>query len=353
MRINMSDQIKLFQTDRVWKQIGTEVLDLVNQYHQRGQAQNGDITNQLETVLSQRFGRKHCITTACGTDALDIALQALSLPANSAIAVSNYTFTASAHAIARSGHRVVPVDVVENYCMDPDKIESAAAMVTVDLFGNISNYQRLEESGIPIVVDAAQSLESMDQHGVWSAQRGIASCLSFSPSKTISSWGSGGAVLTDNDDIAYKCKKLRLHGKTKNSDVSIAPGLNSMMSTLESAAVLVGLRYADQWQSRRKQIAEYLIEQSNHASAMDLDVKKHTFSKLVFQSSQRDAIIKRLHSQNVDCVVHYTRLINDEPIYTNNQHYKVSEHLKSLSFTVPNQHTLTDSEVEIIAQGLK
>ena len=99
----MSNQIKLFQTDRIWKDIGAEIIDLVNSSHARGQAQNGDITLLLEQTLANRFNRRHCITTANCTDALTISLIALDLGPDAGVAVGNYTFTASAHAIARAG----------------------------------------------------------------------------------------------------------------------------------------------------------------------------------------------------------------------------------------------------------
>lgn len=343
--------VKLFQLDRVWKEIGHEVTDLANLAHSKGQAQNGELTYTLEAELQKKFNRQYCISVASCTDALDISLQALNLPKKSSIAVSNYTFTASAHAIQRAGHKVVPVDVCDNYCIDPDSINNADAVVAVDLFGNMSDYKKLESMGVPIVVDAAQSLESFDQTGKWSAEYGIASCISFSPSKTISSWGSGGAILTNDKDFADRCRKLRLHGKLSNGNMAIAPGLNSMMSSFECAAVLVGLKHIDKWYNRRSAISNYLIQHSAYQSGMDLSVR-NTFSKLVFQSNKRDDVLKRFQKENIDAVVHYTKLVGDEQLYQTNGLTR-SNLLQNISFTVPNQHTLTDSEVESIENLLK
>ena len=150
--------IKLFQLDRVWKEIGEEVVDLIHSAHSKGQAQNGELTKTLETELQNKFNRRHCITVASCTDALDISLQALGLSKNSNVAVSNYTFTASAHAIKRAGYGVKPVDVTDTYCMDPDQIVDVEAAVAVDLFGNMTNYESLLSKNIPVIVDAAQSL---------------------------------------------------------------------------------------------------------------------------------------------------------------------------------------------------
>jgi UDP-2-acetamido-2-deoxy-ribo-hexuluronate aminotransferase len=348
----MSDQIKLFQTQRSWQEIGHEVIDLVNSAHSKGQAQNGELTLLLEKTLADKFNRGYCITTASCTDALNIAVLALQLPPDAIVATSDYTFTATAHAIARSNCYVRPTDVDENYCIDSDLCYDVDAVVAVDVFGNMTDYQQLQQLGVPIIVDAAQSFDSKDAHDNWSAEYGVASCISFSPSKPISSWGSGGAILTDNPDFASRCRRLRLHGKQNNDDNAIHAGLNSMMSSMECASVLVSLKYADAWRQRRAKIAKYLISESRFPTAIDLDLPQHTFSKLVFQSLDRDTAINHLTKHNVDSVIHYKKLISNESLYhcgfINN-----SEYLKNVSFTVPNQHTLTDAEVERIAKGLQ
>ena len=347
----MLDKITLFQNQRNWNTIRSGVLSLLEQDHSQGTAQGGSLTRRLEQTLAERFQRRYCVTTGSCSDALTMAVLCLDLPANSTIAVSNYTFTATAHAVARAGHRVVPVDVDRNYCINVDQIPDCSAVMAVDIFGNMSDWNRLNQLAVPVICDAAQSFESQRQ--AWSAQQGLISCVSFSPSKTISSWGSGGALLTDDADIAEQARKLRLHGKLNNNQVSIHPGMNSMISSFEAACVLVGLEYADAWQQRRQQIAEYLAGVSKYPCAIDFSLDQHTYHKLVFQSTARSAVIDQFKSAGVDCVVHYSTLINDEPLYHSNTAMTVSDQLKHTSFTVPNQHTLTDEEVEQIGNLLK
>ncbi len=345
--------IKLFQTERCWKYIKDEVFELINDAHSRGESQNGFLTSQLESELSRFFNKKFCITVASCTDALDISLQALQLPKDSPVAVGNYTFTASAHAIRRSGNNVVPVDVNNQYCIDVNLINNVSAVVAVDLFGNMCDYNALEKLNLPIIVDAAQSLESYNSKNIWSPEYGIASCISFSPSKTISSWGSGGAILTNDESFAERCYRLRLHGKKFNDNNSISPGLNSMMSSAECAAVITGLKYKDQWYQRRSQISQYLISESIHQSAIDLSIPHHSYSKLVFQSEKRSDIFKKFKELEIDTVIHYNKLIHEESLYSTTNNISNSICLRNISFTVPNQHTLTDLEVEKIAKALK
>ena len=348
----MSDKIKLFQTERAWQEIREQVWTLTEEQHLTGQAQNGSITRDLESRLAKKFNRKHCITTANCTDALTISLISLGLPKHSMVGVSNYTFTASAHAIARAGYTAIPIDVTNTYCVDPNKVKHLSALVAVDLFGNMSDWTELNKLDIPIVNDSAQSLESHD--GVnWSAGYGKLSCVSFSQSKTISSWGSGGAVLTDDDELAAICKKLRLHGKSKNDDLAIHPGLNSMLGSFEAACITAGLDRMDHWLERRRKIAEYLVTESQYPTGLDMTLQSNTLHKLVFQSQNREHIRKKFVDAGIDCPIHYINMINDEILYRNNCEFPVSDKLKNITFTVPNQHTLTDVEVERIAKELK
>jgi len=348
----MSDHIGLFQNQRNWSQIRIRVADLVERDHAVGLAQKSSLVSYLEAQLAERFSRRYCVTTATCSDALTIALLALNLPKHSTIAVSNYTFTASAHAAARAGYRVIPVDVGNNYCINADLIKDCEAVMAVDIFGNMSNWRSLNAFNIPVICDAAQSFESHNGDS-WSAQNGLISCVSFSPSKTISSWGSGGALLTDDADLAQLARQLRLHGKLNNNDASVHAGMNSMISAFESACVLVGLEHAETWQQRRQHIAQYLTSSSVYPSALDTNLSQHTLHKLVFQSDQRDRIMVNFKKAHIDCAIHYSTLINDEPLYHAETVMLVSDRLKHISFTVPNQHTLTDQEVERIAKVLQ
>ena len=342
--------INLFQNDRTWNQINKQVYELVDQEHTTGMAQNSSIVKRLEHRLAEQFWRKHCVTFGSCTDALVGACVALQLPKHSRIAVSNYTFTASAGAIARAGYTPIPVDVTKNYTIDIKKCPSVDAIMPVDVFGNMSNWHAIENCGIPTINDAAQSLESHDGYR-WSVGYGDISCISFSPSKTISSWGSGGALLTDNDNVAHFARLFRLHGKTNNNTISVHPGVNSMLSTFEACCIWVGLDHSEQWQLRREEIASHILSGCKYECALD-NLQKHTYHKLVFQSDQRSATLEQLKEQGINAGIHYQLTINDEPLYNTQNDFTVSDKLKNISFTVPNQHTLTDEEVERIAKAL-
>ena len=348
----MSSKITLFQNDRNWQQIRSQVFDLIEHDHQLGAAQNTQLVRRLESRLAERFDRKHCVTMASCTDALVVAMQVLDLPRRSRVGVSNYTFTASAHAIARAGYVPVPIDTRADYCINVDQITGVKAVLAVDMFGNMCDWSALDRLTIPVINDAAQSLESHNGQ-YWSAKKGMIACVSFSPSKTVSSWGSGGALLTDDADIANLAQRLRLHGKLSNDAPAIAPGLNSMISNFEAACIWAGLDHSEAWQRRRAEIADYLIQSSQYTSATDRSLRQHTHQKQVFQSNSRDQVLEQFKLAMIDCAVHYRTLVDDEKIYSQDSDVPVSTQLSKISFTVPNQHTLTDQEVERIAKELR
>jgi len=342
--------ISLFQNKRNWETIREQVWHLVEQDHAQGLAQNSELVKKLEQRLAHQIGRKYCVTTASCSDALFLAVKSLNLPLHSRVAVSSYTFTATAHAVARAGHQDVPIDVNDDYCIDVNKISDCAAVVAVDIFGNMSAWESLNQLRIPVISDAAQSLESHDTIS-WSAKNGVVSCVSFAPSKPISSWGSGGAILTDDVAVAESCRLLRLHGKGRNCDQAVDPGLNSMISSFEAACIWAGLDHAHAWQTRRNKIAQYLTSQSKYQSGMQQHLQQHTYSKLVFQSQERDRIVAELRDAGIECAIHYQLPVHHESLYpgvaTN------SDHLSKISFSVPNQHTLDDVEVERIGKMLQ
>lgn len=347
------NKIELFQTDKVWDQIRDRVWEMTNEAHQEGRAQNSRIVKSLESRLATQYGRQYCVTTASGTDALILAIKCLQLPPQSRIAVGTYTFIATAHAIARAGHIPMPVDINHNYCIDWHKIPPCDAVVGIDIFGNSCDWNAIRYLGVPVICDAAQSLESVDREGFSSLQHGFIACTSFAPSKPISSFGSGGALLTNDPTVDEFAREYRLHGKTHSEQACRDPGLNSMISSFEAACVHAGIEHSQAWQDRRIKITEYLLDRSHYMSPLDRNLKRHSYSKLVFRSTERDRTIEKLHMAGIATAIHYPRLIHQEPLYQQLDQCPVADAASQMTFTVPNQHTLTDSEVERIAEALQ
>jgi dTDP-4-amino-4,6-dideoxygalactose transaminase len=206
-------------------------------------------------------------------------------------------------------------------------------------------------------MDAAQSIETVYQ-GKSSMKVGIASAVSFAPTKTIPVFGSGGAVITDDDNLAALAKLWRTHGKTSNKSQSACVGANSMMSSMEASQLLSCINQHEQWRTRREQIAMiYTLSNSNPKLRMPKSLGQHTWHKFVItcdNPTTRERLKSHMDSRGVQTEIYYDLLINKEEIFR--RFYSptpVADRLSLTSLALPCQHTLTDEEVNTIAQALK
>ena len=355
--------IKLFQLDRLWAEIRDDALASIESVAGQGFGQKGPTMESVESWLCEYSGRKHAITVASGTDALTCILQCLNLHRHACVAVSSYSFIASATGILRAGAEPVFVDVNNDYHIDLDQVpDNVNAVILVDLFGMSMDYSKIQEYQTrnpytAIIMDAAQSIESFYQ-GQSSMKVGIASAVSFAPTKTIPTFGSGGAVLTDDDSLAALARLWRTHGKIYNRSQAACVGSNSMMSSLETAQLSACISRHQQWHKRREQIAmHYILSASSPRLTMPEGRGQHTWHKFVItcrDHTTREHLRAFMDSRNIQTEIYYDLLINREEIFRD--YYTATpnaEHLSSVSLAIPCQHTLTDEEVNTIAQALK
>jgi dTDP-4-amino-4,6-dideoxygalactose transaminase len=348
--------IKLFQLDRIWSEIKRDALRGMDLTASEGWAQKGPTVQTLEQWLCDYSYRKHAITVASCTDALRCIL-AYKFPKLSRIGVPSYTFIATANAIKQAGHMPVFLDVNDDYHVKLDNITGLDGIVAVDLFGLAQDYDRLNTLNIPFIMDAAQSIETIDQQGRHSLAQGFASAVSFAPTKTIPAFGSGGAVLTDDDDFAAWARKWRTHGKNTNSDMSIDAGANSMIGSLEAVQILTCIARHNDWRDRRQVIAENFITNiiSQRLTA-PTSRGQHTWHKFIIKcdSPKTTQLLKdHLSNNGIDSQPYYQLLIHEENLYADGSELPNSKWLSERSLGIPCQHTLTHKEIKIIANALR
>ncbi len=342
--------IKQFNLDRLWCQVRQEALLNIDKAFSRGIAQE---SQDVESELCKLTGRKFAITTSNCTDAMTIILRSMNYPKGSKILVPCYSFIATATPIIIAGLTPVFVDVNENYHLDLEKVvvtSDIKAMLLVSLFGNPADYEKYEKFcdhyGIDLIEDSAQSLGS--SNGKSSGSVGIASAMSFSPTKPCPVLGSGGAIMTDNENLATLCRLGRLHGKTKNIDLTYNLGINSMMSSGEAAQLIVGLKYRAQWQNRRTAISKYYDSQLKSFCFLPPRQGEHNWHKYVIRIDNADELINKANNNGVQLAKHYARLITDEPIFSCETIFKVSERYRNQSVSLPICPHMTDAEVETV-----
>lgn len=243
--------------------IRTEIDAAISGVIDRGDFVKGQAVRQFESAFAGYQGARHCVAVANGTDALEIALEALDLPADSEVIVPSNSFIATSEAVTRSGYRVVFADVDDTYTLDPVSVASlitpdTSAVVAVHLYGQPANMSALsalcKANGLRLIEDAAQA------HGAEVSGRRVGAIgdigtFSFYPGKNLGAFGDAGAIVTDDPDLAVACRRLADHGRVGKYDHD-REGRNSRMDTVQAAVLHVKLGHLDSWLDIRRQTAE-------------------------------------------------------------------------------------------------
>jgi dTDP-3-amino-3,4,6-trideoxy-alpha-D-glucose transaminase len=220
----------------------------------------GPEVETFEREFADYLGVKHCVGVANGTDGLTIALRALGVRPGDEVVMPSFTFYATAEAAIVAGARPVFCDIdLDTFCVTAETVRAAVtprtkAIVPVHLFGNVAPVQELRELGLPIVEDAAQAAGA-ELDGVKAGALGDAATFSFFPSKNLPCLGDGGAITTNDDDVAERARILRFHGSTDKSTF-VEVGYNSRLDAVQAAALRVLLPELEGWNARRREVAD-------------------------------------------------------------------------------------------------
>lgn len=210
----------------------------------------------FEQEFASYCGAAHAIGVANGTDALTIALRAMGVGPGDEVVVPSFTFYASAEAIPPTGARPVFCDVDPNtYCVTADTVKAALtprtkAVIAVHLFGNVAPIADIEALGVPVLEDAAQAAGSLSPQGR-PGSLGTAATFSFFPSKNLGCFGDGGAVTTNDEQIAERVRMLRFHG-SHDKVIYEHVGYNSRLDEIQAAILRVQLPHLDGWAAGRR-----------------------------------------------------------------------------------------------------
>jgi len=373
--MNGTKHIPFFGLDRQYDLIREEILDITDQVYRTGQVLDGAHTRKFEQAMALRTQRKYAVAVNSGTQALVFALRAvdgltLTPPVSDRVLIPAQSFIATLNSVLEAGLEPVFCDVdIDSGLIDLDRImvnhNEINAIMYVNLFGNIIDYDRLttyrqifSDNGVYIIEDAAQSLGAY-YNDLPSGKLGDVSCLSFDPTKNLPAYGSGGMVLTDNIDIFEHCLSLRDNGKYHDHTIT---GTNSKISEADSAQLLVKLQYFDEWQIRRKEIAEYYSDQlEGYVKIPWVDHRiEHAWHKYVIHTEHRSALRRYLEAHGVETRVHYSKPLNLNPIAFPYDRGVLETHgaeeFGRTCLSLPIYPELSDAEVEtvvdLIRQGI-
>jgi dTDP-4-amino-4,6-dideoxygalactose transaminase len=255
--------LPLFDTGAQLHEVREEVNRAIARVVESGRFILGPEVEAFEREFAEFLGVRHVVGVANGTDALTIALRALGVGPGDDVVVPSFTFYASAEAIPQAGARPVFCDVdPETFCVTAETVERALtpatrAVIPVDLFGRVAPLgdlrRLLEGRGVAILEDAAQAAGAR-RDGRRAGVMGDAATFSFFPSKNLFCLGDGGAIATDDDEIADNVRTLRFHG-SRDKRTFTEVGWNSRLDALQAAVLRVNLARLDDWNARRRALA--------------------------------------------------------------------------------------------------
>ncbi|MEA2220136.1 MAG: hypothetical protein QOJ35_2762 [Solirubrobacteraceae bacterium] len=363
----MSAPIPFFAAERTWAAHGERYGALMSGALASGRALQGRAVGAFEAALAQRCDRRHAVAVGSGTDALFFALVAAGVGPGDEVVVPAISFIASASCVLRAGGVPVFADVEEHLLLDAGATRAALsartrAILAVDLYGQVVDARSLQEladeHGVALVEDAAQALGARagdDRAGAI----GVLSCCSFDPTKTVAAPGSGGAVLTDDDDLAAHLRRLRWHGRD-DAGSHVELGYNSQLPTASAAVLLDKLtRHDAAWTQRRQAIADRYDEALAGSSARPVGIapgRTHVFHKYVVRSPDRDALRAALAALGVTTLVHYAAPLARQPMFAGRFRETpapVAERACGEVLSLPIHAQLTDAEVERVCAALR
>lgn len=290
-----------------------------------GQYILGPEVAELEEKLADYTGSKYCITVANGTDALQIAQMALGIGPGDEVITPGFTYIATAETVALLRAKPVYVDIdPKTYNLDPNLLETAItprtkAIIPVSLYGQCADYDAINEiasrHGIPVIEDAAQSFGATYK-GRKSCNLTTIACTSFFPSKPLGCYGDGGAIFTNDDELAKVMRQIARHGQDRRYH-HVRVGVNSRLDTLQAAILLPKLNVLDDEIIARQNVAQIYTEllQNHEKMIVPCIAENNTsaWAQYTVQVDERDATQHQLQAAGVPTAVHYPIPLNKQP----------------------------------------
>jgi dTDP-4-amino-4,6-dideoxygalactose transaminase len=378
------------QQQRIREKLETNIKAVLN----HGKYIMGPEIQMLEKQLSGYVGTRHAISCASGTDALLLALMAYGVGPGDAIFTSPFTFIATAEVISLLGAVPVFVDIdARTFNMVPEKLEQAIAsfdnqnlshyplprftkqeptsiiprgVITVDIFGLPCDYDQVNtiarDHNLFVIEDAAQSFGATYKNRM-SCSLADVGCTSFFPAKPLGCYGDGGAIFTDNDDIAKKIVSMRVHGQGSHKYDNIRIGLNARMDTLQAAILLAKLDIFPEEIQLRQQVSKRYTDLMSNNSFLTMPHVPESyqsawaqFSILAKDETHRSKGQAHLEKSGIPTAIYYAKPLHLQSAFAylgyKEGDYPVSEDCAQRIFSLPMHPYLTMDEQGRVAQTL-
>lgn len=317
----------------------------------------GGLVKEFENNFAKYIGVDYCIAVGNGTDAIEIAIEALGIK-DAEIIVPALTAVPTAEAVVRSGNivRFCDVDAL-TLTMDPTSLKDSItdrtqAVIPVHLYGQPCEMDAIlqvaDEYSLRVIEDCSHA------HGATYDGRQVGSIgdigtFSFYPTKPLGAMGDAGAITT-NSRVAYRCKYIRNHGRISRDDFQLI-GRNSRMDTLQAAILDAKLPYLDQWNARRFELAICYQER------LSIPVQpSQTYHQLVIQVDDRDTVQAKLREAGIDTLIHYPYIVPNLSPYHTDGHWPIAAHASKRILSLPMDLCITadtiDTVVAVLNEGV-
>ena len=343
-----------------------------------GQYILGPEIRELEERLTEFTKAKFTVTCSSGTDALLMPLMAKDIGPGDAVFTSPFTFIATAEVIAHLGATPVFVDIdSRTFNLDPQKLREAISriktkgnlcarcVIPVDLFGLPADYDEImsiaKEENLFVLEDAAQGFG-----GVYKQRKAgtlaHAGATSFFPAKPLGGYGDGGAIFTDDEELANKLKSIRVHGKGHHKYENVRVGLNARLDTVQAAVLLPKLKIFPEELEKRQIAAERYTEALQHLSPnLETPVvpigSRSAWAQYSLLSHRRDFIREELGKAGIPTVIYYPTPLHLQPAFAELGHkegdFPVSESVSRRIFSLPMSPYLTERQTQKIIRVLR
>jgi len=367
MKTSLEPPIPLLDLGAVHGPLMEELIRDFERVLRSGQFILGPEHDAFERELAQACGVTHAIGMSSGTAALSIALLALGVGPDDEVIVPAFTYFASASAVTSLGARPVFVDVEpERFGLDPHATESAItprtrAIMAVHLYGLSSHLQPLLDlaarRSIPLLEDAAQAIGAREG-GRPVGTRSAAAALSFFPTKNLGGLGDGGAILTEDDEVASRARLLRVHGDAGNY-THVALGTNARLDALQAAFLRTKLRRLGGWTEERQMLAaRYRGTLAGAPVTLPPDPEDavHTYHQFTIRAKRRDALAEHLRERGIATRVYYPRTVPAQPCFAHLGYdagsFPVSERLAREVLSLPIYPGLKPEQVDRVAREI-
>ena len=330
-----------------------------------GQYILGPEVAELEEKLAAYVGAKYCITCANGTDALQIAQMAFGIGPGDEVITPGFTYIATAETVAILGATPVYVDVnPQTYNLDVEKLEAAItprtkAIVPVSLYGQCADFDTINaiaaKYNIPVIEDAAQSFGATYK-GRKSCNLTTVACTSFFPSKPLGCYGDGGAIFTNDEELAKVIRQIARHGQDRRYH-HVRVGMNSRLDTLQAAILLPKLAILDDEMQARQRVAETYTKLFNEAgidTTPFIEVhNRSAWAQYTIQVENRDAVQAKLKELGIPTAVHYPIPLNKQPAVANaNVSLSVGDAIAERVMSLPMHPYLTEQIINYIVKRI-